>query len=125
MPLSEHEQRLLEQLEQQLHAEDPKFANALSTAPGRSLSTRNIVIGVLVMIAGLLVLLAGVATHLIVVGIAGFLIMGGGVYLAVSKPKFADAKASTTKPGPHAGTKQKSGFMNGLEEKWDERRREQ
>ena len=124
MPLSEHEQRLLEQLEQQLHAEDPKFANALSTAPGRSLSTRNIVIGVLVMIAGLLVLLGGVATHLILLGILGFLIMGGGVYVAVTKPKFGDASPSTTKLGPSPQSKQKSGFMNGLEEKWEERRRE-
>ena len=98
MPLSEHEQRLLDQLEQQLHAEDPKFANALSTAPSRSLSTRNIVIGVLVMIAGLLVLLGGVATHLILLGILGFLIMGGGVYIAVSKPKFGDGAKARTSP---------------------------
>ena len=27
MPLSEHEQKLLEQLERQLHEDDPKFAN--------------------------------------------------------------------------------------------------
>ncbi|MDJ0313257.1 DUF3040 domain-containing protein [Arthrobacter sp. H35-D1] len=125
MPLSEHEQRLLEQLEQQLHAEDPKFASALSSAPSRSLSTRNIVIGVLVMIAGLLVLLAGVATHLILLGILGFLVMGAGVYIAVSKPKFGDAATSAAKPGTKAGSKAKSGFMNGLEEKWEERRREQ
>ena len=125
MPLSEHEQRLLDQLEQQLHAEDPKFANALSTAPSRSLSTRNIVIGVLVMIAGLLVPRGGVATHLILLGILGFLIMGGGVYIAVSKPKFGDGAQSTDKPGTKSGSKQKSGFMNGLEEKWEERRREQ
>ena len=29
MPLSEHEQRLLEQMERALYAEDPKFASAL------------------------------------------------------------------------------------------------
>ena len=29
MPLSEHEQRLLEQMERALYAEDPKFATAL------------------------------------------------------------------------------------------------
>lgn len=125
MPLSEHEQRLLEQLEQQLHAEDPKFASVLSTAPSRSLSTRNIVIGVLVMIAGLLVLLSGVVTQLILLGILGFVIMGGGVYVAVSKPKFGGAAKSSSKPGSKAGSKEKSGFMNGLEEKWEERRREQ
>ena len=125
MPLSEHEQRLLDQLEQQLHAEDPKFAHALSTAPSRAMSTRNIVIGVLIGIAGLLVLLGGVASQLIVLGILGFLVMGAGVYVAVSKPKFAAEADSATKSGHAQGAKQKSGFMNGLEEKWEERRREQ
>lgn len=125
MPLSEHEQRLLDQLEQQLHAEDPKFANVLSTSPRRSMSTRNIVIGVLVVIIGLMILLGGVASQLIVVGILGFLVMGAGVYLALSKPKFGGEPQSPGRAGSKAGAKQKSGFMNNLEEKWDERRREQ
>lgn len=125
MPLSEHEQRLLDQLEQQLHAEDPKFAHALSSSPTRSMSTRNIVIGVLVMIVGLLVLLGGVATHLIVVGILGFLIMGAGVYLSLTKTKFGASRESSGSSGAPSAAKQKSGFMNNLEEKWDERRREQ
>ncbi|WP_306418498.1 DUF3040 domain-containing protein [Arthrobacter glacialis] len=125
MPLSEHEQRLLDQLEQQLHAEDPKFANVLSTSPSRSLSTRNIVIGVLVVIIGLMILLGGVASQLIVVGILGFLVMGAGVYLAISKPKFGADPQRVGKAGGNAGAKPKSGFMNNLEEKWDERRREQ
>ncbi|ALE91774.1 hypothetical protein AOC05_04650 [Arthrobacter alpinus] len=118
MPLSEHEQRLLDQLEAQLHAEDPKFANALASDPVRSLSTRRIVIGILVVIAGLMVLLGGVATKLIIIGILGFLIMGAGVYLAMLRPKFSKRPAAETK----TGSKQKSGFMNGLEERWEERR---
>ena len=125
MPLSEHEQRLLDQLEQQLHAEDPKFANALSSAPARSMSTRNIVIGVLVMITGLLVLLGGVALQFIPLGILGFLVMGAGVYIAIAKPKFGGQAQDGSAPGTKGRTKQKSGFMNGLEEKWEERRREQ
>lgn len=125
MPLSEHEQRLLDQLEQQLHAEDPKFANALSSDSTRSLSMRNVVIGVLVVIVGLLVVLGGVASHLVIVGILGFLVMGGGVYLALSKAKFAPDQQGASNTGGKSGAKQKSGFMNGLEEKWEERRRQQ
>ncbi|WP_104092369.1 DUF3040 domain-containing protein [Arthrobacter sp. GMC3] len=121
MPLSEHEQRLLDQLEQQLHAEDPKFANALASDPVRSLSTRRIVIGVLIVIAGLMILLGGVATKIIVIGVLGFLVMGAGVYLAMLRPKFDSGPAAPTK----AGSKQKSGFMNSLEERWEERRHEQ
>ena len=38
MPLSEHEQQLLEQMEQALYAEDPKFASQMqgSSLPGCS-----------------------------------------------------------------------------------------
>jgi len=121
MPLSEHEQRLLDQLEQQLHDEDPKFANALSSDPSRALSTRHIVIGVLVTIVGILVLLAGVTSQLIPVGVLGFLIMGAGVYFATSKKKLR----SDPTAAPGTTTKPKSGFMNNLEERWDQRRHEQ
>jgi len=121
MPLSEHEQRLLDQLEQQLHAEDPKFANALASDPVRSLSTRRIVIGVLIVIAGLMILLGGVASKLIIVGVLGFLVMGAGVYFAMLRPKF---NGDPTVPSK-TGSKPKSGFMNSLEERWEERRHEQ
>ena len=36
MPLSEHEQRLLDEIEQALYAEDPKFASAVRSARARS-----------------------------------------------------------------------------------------
>ena len=80
MALSEHEQRLLDQLEQQLHADDPKFAHSMASNTGRSMSTRRIVLGSLVTVAGLAVLLLGIWNQFIPVGVAGFLIMGAGVY---------------------------------------------
>ncbi|NUS03079.1 MAG: DUF3040 domain-containing protein, partial [Nonomuraea sp.] len=36
MPLSEHEQRLLDQIEQALYAEDPKWANTVRISDPRS-----------------------------------------------------------------------------------------
>ncbi|WP_434619185.1 DUF3040 domain-containing protein [Arthrobacter sp. A5] len=123
MPLSEHEQRLLDQLEQQLHAEDPKFAHTLGSDPANSFSTRHVVIGVLIAIAGILVLLAGVAWQIIPLGVAGFVVMGAGVYVATLRrgsPRTADtgsAAGQTRKP--------RSSFMSSLEERWDERRRGQ
>ena len=38
MPLSEHEQRLLDQIEQALYADDPKFAATVRSARSRSRS---------------------------------------------------------------------------------------
>ncbi|MDQ0672487.1 MULTISPECIES: DUF3040 domain-containing protein [Micrococcaceae] len=120
MPLSEHEQKLLEQLEKQLHEDDPKFANSMGSDPGRSWSTRHVVIGVLGALAGVFLLLVGVTLQSIFVGVLGFVVMGGGVY-------FATMRSSSSGKGSKSGTgkagKQRSSFMSSLEERWDERRR--
>jgi UPF0716 family protein affecting phage T7 exclusion len=118
MPLSEHEQRLLDQLEQQLHAEDPKFASHMESASGRSLSTRHIVVGSLVAIAGILVLLTGILSQIIAVGVLGFVIMGAGVYWATTRRAGAGSSRST---GNKQSSSSKGGFMANLEERWDER----
>ncbi len=123
MPLSEHEQKLLEQLEKQLHEDDPKFANSMGSDPGRTWSTRHVVIGVLCALAGIFLLLVGVTLQNIFVGVLGFVVMGGGVYFATMR------NAAGAKTGSASGTgksgKPRSSFMSSLEERWDERRRDQ
>ena len=120
MPLSEHEQKLLEQLEKQLHEDDPKFASSMGSDPGRSWSTRHLVIGVLGTLAGILLLLLGVSLQSIVVGVLGFVVMGAGVYFATMRSAGGKSKpgAAGRKPG-----KPRSSFMSNLEERWDERHR--
>ena len=120
MPLSEHEQRLLDQLEQQLHADDPKFASHMESASGRSLSTMHIVVGSLIAVAGILVLLIGISNQIIALGVLGFIVMGAGVYWATSKRSGGGKDASSTagKSSPPS----KGGFMSNLENRWDERR---
>ncbi|WP_066285794.1 DUF3040 domain-containing protein [Arthrobacter sp. B6] len=120
MPLSEHEQKLLEQLEKQLHEDDPKFANSMGSDPGRSWSTRHMVIGVLCALAGIFLLLVGVTLNLIFVGVLGFVVMGAGVYFATMRNS-APGKSHDGRPGKPG--KSRSSFMSSLEERWDERRR--
>jgi len=124
MPLSEHEQRLLEQLEKQLH-EDRRFAsNMKAPASTGRLSTRNIALGILLVILGLAGLLFGISQQLIVVGVIGFAVMFGGVLLALRKSatgKIGEGKGPGVKKTP-AGS---SPFMSGLEEKWNQRKRDQ
>ena len=120
MPLSEHEQKLLEQLEKQLHEDDPKFASTMGSDPIRSWSTRHVIIGVLGAIAGILLLLVGVSMQAIPVGVLGFVVMGAGVYFATLRGG-AFGKAGKGKP---VKGKPKSSFMSSLEERWDERRRD-
>lgn len=126
MALSEHEQRLLDQLEQQLHAEDPKFANSMASSAGRGISTRRIVLGALVVVAGIAVLLLGIAARTglgLGIGVLGFLIMGAGVYYATTKGKQVESKTSPGRRERESTTQR--GFMNNLENKWDERKRDQ
>lgn len=124
MPLSEHEQRLLEQLEKQLH-EDRRFASSMKGPSGTGrLSTRNIALGILLVIAGLAGLIFGISQHIIIVGVLGFAVMFAGVLLALTKT--ATGKIGPSKgAGAKSASKNNSQFLSGLEEKWNQRKRDQ
>lgn len=128
MALSEREQQLLAQLEQQLNADDPQFASTMETRPVRpTFSTRAIVLGAVIAVVGLGVVIAGVMLNQILVGVLGFLIMSLGVFWAstrgAGKPKAAAESDSQPSRGPAPkAAKSSSGFMRNLEDKWDERR---
>ena len=123
MPLSEHEQRLLEQIERALYAEDPKFA---STVRGKGLgkpTRRRRLQGAAIFVVGLVLLVVGVAVrqlwlgNLPVLSIVGFLAMLGGAVLAVtsigSGGQSAEGKSSTGK--------ERGGFTNRMEERFRRR----
>ena len=85
MPLSEHEQRLLEQIERALYAEDPKFASTVRGGRLRKPTRRRRLQGVAVFVVGLVLLVVGVAVPQLwlassfpVSRVVGFLVMLGG-----------------------------------------------
>ena len=130
MPLSEHEQQLLEQMEQALYAEDPKFASQMQGAGARAAARRRIAIGVVGAIVGLVLVLVGVTTALWWVGGLGFAIMVAAVAFAVTPPRRKAALGTVQPDGsvrrsaparPKQG-KPSGSFMNRLEERWDRRR---
>lgn len=59
MPLSEHEQRMLEQMERALYAEDPKFATALEGSGLRTYTRRRVYQAVAGFLVGIALLMAG------------------------------------------------------------------
>ena len=124
MPLSEHEQRLLEQMERQLYADDPKLASTLRGS-GRSLRSRQrVIIGGLALVAGLALLVAGVAAPLWPLGVVGFLVMlAGGWWASAGWHRGSSATGATGQRTP-AGDKPspRSGFMSRIEERWERRR---
>ena len=126
MPLSEHEQRLLEQMERALYAEDPKFATSLRSPADRRGSRRRSAIGVIVALLGAGMLVAGAAWSLVIVGVLGFVVMLAGTFLLVltfSGSRGASApEAGAAKPGAPAATPpHRGGFMDRVEERWRKR----
>ena len=90
MPLSEHEQRLLEQIERALVDDDPKFASSVRTGDRRLKARRKLHIGYGLVVVGFAVLVGGGAVAgSVLLGVLGFLIAFAGVALGVFNYKAA------------------------------------
>jgi len=93
MPLSEHEQRMLDQIESALYAEDPKFASSVRGGTLRAPSTRRRLQGAGLFLLGLAMLVTGVAVKATMLGgfpvlsVLGFVVMFVGVVFAVTGPR--------------------------------------
>ncbi|MEX5301605.1 DUF3040 domain-containing protein [Kocuria sabuli] len=118
MPLSEHEQQLLAQLEKQLHADDPRFVTSMGSRAVKGASTRNIVLGIVIAVVGLLVLLGGVVLKSVLLGVLGFVVMGAGVYVATLRSGKPRSDGAGGKAGP---PRRSSPFLQNLEQRWDQR----
>ena len=131
MPLSEHEQRMLEQMERALYAEDPKFASALRGSDLRGRYRRRAFLGIFGIVVGLALLPVGIGSKLPLVSVAGFLIMLGSAIWAITnwrRVPLAGESAGPAAAAPAArGRKAKApkvGYMDRLEERWRRRREE-
>jgi hypothetical protein len=89
VPLSEHEQRLLEQIERALVDDDPKFASSVRTGDRRLKARRKLQLGVALIVLGLAVLVGGAVAQSFIVGALGSLVMFGGLAFAVLNYKAA------------------------------------
>src|SRR5579859_4932805 len=75
VPLSENEQRQLEQIEQALYSDYPKLAQSVRAQDPRVHYKRRVVEAALGFVIGVGLLLAGVISKIIFVGVGGFLVM--------------------------------------------------
>lgn len=100
MPLSDHEQRMLDQIESALYAEDPKFASSVRGGGFRAPTARRRLQGLALFVVGLGMLVSGVAFKATMIGsfpilsVFGFVVMFGGVVYAVT------GKRLSGKPDP-------------------------
>jgi hypothetical protein len=106
MPLSDHEQRMLDQIESALYAEDPKFASSVRGGGFRAPTARRRLQGTALFVIGLAMLVSGVAFKATMIGtfpilsVFGFIVMFGGVVYAVTGRRLSGKTDST---GPASG----------------------
>jgi hypothetical protein len=124
MPLSEYEQRVLEQMEQQLTSDDPRLVNALQG--GAPNPVRRWLLTGAGALVGLAVLVIGAVTSLPIVGVLGFVTMFVAVVLALSPPRRHGPAGLVAPDGTVKGRKgpAKQGLSERLEKRWDRRREE-
>jgi len=112
MPLSDEERRRLEKLEQDLSAADPDLNLELQSGRPRGMAARA-VYGMLALVAGFAIVIAGIMTQLTIVGVIGFLLMGAGAHWFLSRigPRngsgfgfYGPGGQKPPPPGPEPGT---------------------
>ena len=130
MPLSEHEQRQLDQIEQALYAEHPRFARAVRAADPQVHYRRRVGYALIGFLIGLALLVAGVSIPQIAISVLGFILMLCACYWAVISYRRMNGmpvvRVSLKERRPRrregkAGRRSGSGFGDRLEERWRRR----
>ncbi len=110
MPLSDHEQRMLDQIESALYAEDPKFASSVRGGGFRAPTARRRLQGAALFVTGLAMLVSGVAFKATMIGsfpilsVVGFIVMFGGVVYAITGRRLS---GRVDHAGPAQGPRQR------------------
>ncbi|SEQ53051.1 Protein of unknown function [Lentzea xinjiangensis] len=126
MPLSEHEQRLLDQIERALYAEDPKFASTVRGAKLRRPSKRRRVQGIVLFVVGVAALITGVMlpqlaiASIPVVSVFGFLLMFFGVLITLTTLRRGDQVAEGAQEDGKPA-RSRSSFSEKMEERFRRR----
>jgi len=127
--LSEEEQRLLDQMEAALAAEDPKLVNALRGTGTRRVHRRRAAIAGVGFFVGLALLIIGMSIYL-PLSVLGFVVMVAAAVTAIyswphvgtgTDPGRSPDRAKAPQP---SGPDDSQGFMDKMEERWRRRRDE-
>jgi hypothetical protein len=124
VPLSEHEQRQLDQIERALYAEDPKFAQTVRARDPRVHYKRRVVEAAIGFLLGVGLLMAGVVSKYIWIGVVGFVVMlACSMWALTSWRHIAGVATPRTGPVQERRAARPSGprFMERLEERWRRR----
>ncbi|GAA2234025.1 hypothetical protein GCM10010401_02370 [Rarobacter faecitabidus] len=126
MPLSEYEQRVLDEMERSLRGDSSEPATE-SSAP-RRVRPRKYSVAIAGIIVGLVLVVLGAVQSLVVVGILGFLIMLSATIYGFGRPANSRTEAqggrgkSETDKARRASTP-KASLSERLADRWERRRR--
>ena len=116
MPLSEQEQRLLDEMERHLMSNDADVVSA--PREGQGLSYRNIVYGAILVLAGVAALVVGVAVGQVIIGVLAFVAMVVGVVVAVTPAKGGTAAAAAPGRPKSDGKPSGASFKDRMKDRW-------
>lgn len=115
MPLSEQEQRLLDEMERSLYHHDADDVAKVGSR-GRASYTA-IALGIIAGVLGLALLIVGVVVRQPFVGLAGFAVMFVGALLGLAPPR-----RLTVPRDPRTAASRREGFTDTLGERFEQRR---
>jgi len=128
VPLSEHEQRQLEQIEQALYREDPKFGRLVRSSDPRVHYKRKLAQSLIGVIAGAGLIAAGVVTHRVYLEAAGAVIAALSLVWAMvswrrhlARVRPARTKAPAKGQPRRPGQTRRARMMERMEERWRRR----
>ena len=94
MPLSEEELRLLEQMEQALAQEDPKFVSTLRGSSLERVARMRTIAAAVVFVVGVAMLMGGAVAQQIWLGVLGFVVMVGSATIGLASWRGRHAPAA-------------------------------
>ncbi len=130
MPLSEHEQRQLEQIEQALYREDPKFGRLVRSRDPRVHYKRKLAQGLTGVVVGAGLLAAGAVTHRVYLEAAGgaiallslvWAVVSWRRHAARVRPARVKAKGQVRSGPGRPGQTRRARMMERMEERWRRR----
>ena len=112
MPLSDHEKRMLQEMEAALLTEDPRLFSTLS-GEARPPRRKRALIGAALILSGVITLFAGLVAKTTPIGVLGFLIALTGVIAILSSLGAGSPRIK--------GARNRNALGSRLEQRWDER----
>jgi hypothetical protein len=123
MPLSDHEQKILEEIEKQFYEQDPKFARGVAAGTLHRSLRRNFRRGVALFVVGVFFLIGFFLLRNVVIGVAAFLIMLAGFTIAFQNLKKLGLERAETGGGKLGPARPFSKLFGSLEDRLKEMRR--